>query len=392
MSINAKLLLSGIMLAFVGATFAFALHYRNHLAFDATTAIFERGVDPLDRLEIAAQRADELEQRFLEKSVEQGADRPIGSADGAELLTGLAGVLSDLRAAAISVPDGASATKLDALAYGLNRLRVAEGDVSHRLVRRELSAIVDEFDDALNSLRADIAAMKGVAAGESHEVERVAWIGLGTGLLVGALVMLLLGRSIGHSIRRAAASLREVGGAPAEPLSSSGDTMKDLAAAIRFVETAIEQKDMASSRHAKETKKRFESELHRQRRRFDAALNNMSQAFCLLDEDGNLVAANDPFFKLFPGIGSSARAEKLRQHADLCVLFGSAAAQGSSTFQMQNGRSVQMRRHDGGREGGTIVIFDDITDQMLAHRELVRLSCQDLLTGLANRTDRKSVV
>ncbi|MBB3996432.1 putative bifunctional diguanylate cyclase/phosphodiesterase [Aureimonas pseudogalii] len=386
MSIKLKLLCSAVLLAIVATTFAVMVHVRNEDVRSAVEAVFQNGVDPLDRLTVASAKATDLENRFLAKSTPAGVVGPIGASDGAELLAGLSEILGELRQSALEVPEGPSSRRLSELAYALNRLRVAEGDVTHRLVRRELSTIVDEFDTAANALRADIMALRQRSVDHGQSVDQLVWTGLGIGSLVGLLVFMALGRSIGRSIRNAAAALTRVGDPSADPpVRPNVDPMDDLANAIRFVEASISDRDNVAARLRKETHRRLESELHSQRQRFENALDNMTQAFCLVGDDLTVLAANDAFVRMFPGIAAGSRAETVRRHADLAAILASDDPE-MQVHQLRSGRHLQVRRHDSGGERGTILIFDDITEQVAARGELERLSRQDPLTGLSNRS------
>ena len=64
-------------------------------------------------------------------------------------------------------------------------------------------------------------------------------------------------------------------------------------------------------------------ELHTQNSRFDAALNNMSQALCMIDADQRLIVCNVRFLELF-GLSPGA----VHPNADVADVFHAISAAG----------------------------------------------------------------
>ncbi|WP_182084938.1 EAL domain-containing protein [Aureimonas sp. ME7] len=382
MSINAKLLASGLILGLLGAGFTLAIDRSNHGMLRTVEDVFRVGVDPLTRLEAAAVRSDELATRFLQSAKSSDPNGIVSRAETVEMVDGLSKILADLRS--VDVEGRPVAMQLGELAYGINRLRMTDGEITRRLLRRELSTLVGDFDRAIESMRQDVQSLKDRSKATSSQLQTYLLAGMLTGSLVGAMLLAYLCWSIGRSIRQAAGHLLRAGGSSHEDApTSSGDAIRQLELAIRFVESAIQDRSAEARQNQQATTERHQKELQAQRRRFDAALNNMPQAFCLLDDDA-VVSANEAFFRLFPEVRIGTRMSEAWNDPLLAGLLA-VDAPDVEHRETADGRAFELRRHANAQIGGTIVIFEDVTRQRAASREMEKLSGQDALTGLANR-------
>ena len=74
------------------------------------------------------------------------------------------------------------------------------------------------------------------------------------------------------------------------------------------------KKAMAAAQLHNQILRARDMELHTQNARFDAALNNMSQALCLVDAQSRLIECNVRFLELFGVARTAARPGALMQH------------------------------------------------------------------------------
>ncbi len=141
---------------------------------------------------------------------------------------------------------------------------------------------------------------------------------------------------------------------------------------------------------------RRDRELGMQNRRFDAALNNMSQALCMVDAAGRLVVNNGRFAAFFglgftpmPGMlfpdlirlsGSAELAEIFEQQK---ALIGTGA---NTTFNKDFGERLHIAvSHQPMPDGGWVATYEDITERRQAEAKITYMAHHDGLTGLVNR-------
>lgn len=147
------------------------------------------------------------------------------------------------------------------------------------------------------------------------------------------------------------------------------------------------------------------SELHTQNSRFDAALNNMSQALCMISVDHKLIVCNARFSQLFrvppealaPGslemdvfdaaerAGEFDRAMMRRLQTKHAAL---AAARAPLKFVEEDSQgralAVSFRPMP---EGGWVTTYEDVTEQRRAEARMSFMARHDALTTLPNRLE-----
>ncbi|WP_279482636.1 bifunctional diguanylate cyclase/phosphodiesterase [Aureimonas sp. SK2] len=380
-SINAKLLACGLALALLGAGFTMAVNRSSEAVVESVDRVFREGADPLARVEAAFVRADELAERFSNERMGD-PNRIVTREETSRLAEGLSKILTELRT--VSLEGRPVSRRLDNLAYAINRLRMADGDITRRLLRREMSQIVTSLNFITRDMRDEVAALRAETASRSENLKRFLSLGVLAGIMAGLLMLLFLMRSIARSIRQATVNLLRVSGEDVQP-PRHGDAIEQLEAAIHFIEATVDGRFQEIAEGGNRTKRRFEEELQRQRRRFDDALNNVPQAFCVIDDENKLLSVNAAFSELFPTmrVGMATMGEE----ADpLLAALLAGPHQEFESRETADGRNFELRRHASPHVGGTIVIFEDVTRIQAANREMERLSGQDPLTGLANRT------
>jgi diguanylate cyclase (GGDEF)-like protein/PAS domain S-box-containing protein len=144
-------------------------------------------------------------------------------------------------------------------------------------------------------------------------------------------------------------------------------------------------------------------ELQTQNARFDAALNNMSQALCMVDAEQRVIVCNVRFLELF-GLAADA----VRPGVAIAEVFSAIGANGGydrriiETIQLEQlslaatGRPWRFVQEDSrGRAlsvshqpmagGGWVATYEDISDRRQAEARIRFMAHHDALTGLPNR-------
>jgi diguanylate cyclase (GGDEF)-like protein len=149
--------------------------------------------------------------------------------------------------------------------------------------------------------------------------------------------------------------------------------------------------------------RRTHGELHTQNERFDAALNNMSQALCMVDTEQRLIVCNQRYTELFAlppdaaaprtpigdilhkiaagnhSMGELASAIHLKQE----MLIRDESA-GTFVTEQSAERSISVS-HRPMPGGGWIATYEDITERRLADARIAYMAHHDALCGLPNR-------
>jgi diguanylate cyclase (GGDEF)-like protein len=144
-------------------------------------------------------------------------------------------------------------------------------------------------------------------------------------------------------------------------------------------------------------------ELQTQNARFDAALNNMSQALCMVDAEQRMIVCNVRFLGLF---GLSADA--VRPGIAVAEVFGAISANGGYDRRIiemirleqlslaatgrpwrfiqedNRGRALSVS-HQPMAGGGWVATYEDISDRRQAEARIRFMAHHDALTGLPNR-------
>jgi diguanylate cyclase (GGDEF)-like protein len=145
-----------------------------------------------------------------------------------------------------------------------------------------------------------------------------------------------------------------------------------------------------------------EAELSAQNLRFDAAINNMSQALLMFDEKARLVIHNNRYLEMYdlrpsevrPGLSLLELIELQVKGRTLVgdpvelaenVLAAAARRRATSWLnELPDGRTISVRLHPIA-DGGWVTTHEDISDRRDAERRIAHMVRHDTLTDLPNR-------
>jgi diguanylate cyclase (GGDEF)-like protein len=138
-------------------------------------------------------------------------------------------------------------------------------------------------------------------------------------------------------------------------------------------------------------------------RRFEAALDNMSQGLCMVGEDGNVIVTNQRFLDLYQLTSSSVTAgmslvdlmdasplfdarENRRKESPLAGYLSLTKRPVSDTLSQElgDGRVIAIT-HEPMTDGGFVDTFTDITERRRTELQIAHMATHDPLTDLPNR-------
>ncbi|MEC5291653.1 diguanylate cyclase [Aurantimonas sp. C2-6-R+9] len=198
---------------------------------------------------------------------------------------------------------------------------------------------------------------------------------------------MFLSRSIGRTLREMALRARELAsGASAKPGVPKGPrevrdvlfALEEMGARCRKIEaTMLSEADMMAVR------------LNRQESQLGAALNNMTQALCMLDGQKRLVLSNEVFSRYFGEVapGTPARAFLTDPSLTLPLRENEMA-----TDLLEVGGAVMEVKRRGMLAKGLLITFEDITEKQRISRRLEHVAGHDGLTDLPNRKNFAEVL
>ena len=248
-------------------------------------------------------------------------------------------------------------------------------------------ALLAPLDSRLAQLAAAANKFGGDRVGEDQrELIKLHWIfsGVVAGLFAfGTGLVLLLGLH-NKQLGRAHANLHSL----AQDLRQASTGLERANTEVRTVNTQLQTRN--------DILQRRDRELGIQNKRFDAALNNMSQALCMVDAADRLVVYNQRFADLFsldfapiPGILFADLLE-LASSPQLMQVHArqkSLAVEGEAIGFVQDlaDRKTLSVSHQPMPEGGWVATYEDISQRRQAEAQITYLAHHDALTGLVNR-------
>jgi diguanylate cyclase (GGDEF)-like protein/PAS domain S-box-containing protein len=149
-------------------------------------------------------------------------------------------------------------------------------------------------------------------------------------------------------------------------------------------------------------RERAAQELREQHRRFDAALNNMAQGLCMLDDELNLIVCNRRYLDMY-GMSSAVvqPGVTMREIVEHSVALGNYDGLTPDEIlqgyfdRLKAGQYVSHRQLADGRifkvvyqpmtHGGWVAMHEDVTERRKAEQHIAHMAHHDALTDLPNR-------
>ena len=297
-----------------------------------------------------------------------------------DVLANRVGLLRSGEVAEFTRTDPAIAAIVDQVAAVVDQARPLADALSRPGAALQLYQLLGQLDVPLSRLAVAANAHAGSQVDKDQsDLSRLHWMfsALLLALLAcGGLLLALLSRS-----RRA--------------LQVTGADLASANAAVRAANHQLQQRNGALQDR--------DRELLTQNQRFEAALDNMSQALCMVGPDSRLIVCNRRFLHLF-GLGSAMarpgtdvaevwrriadagqfqRALTERMFAQQTSLIGGRELSGFF-HEDTDGRAVSVS-HQPMQDGGWVATYEDISDRRRAEARISFMAHHDALTSLPNR-------
>ncbi|UIJ72836.1 bifunctional diguanylate cyclase/phosphodiesterase [Aurantimonas sp. HBX-1] len=383
MSINSRLIAGSILFALLTAGFAGFSFYLQRSSIDQVAQLYDRSVEPMLALQAAETRVAALHARLADDGGIASPDREpgLGARDAEDFRRTLAGTVADLESvlAAGIAPDDHET--VSTLFYRLTRLQATSGNLSPRLARTQLADISDRLSGVAAAMRAERDAERKDAEARIYGAIAGNLAGLAAVLLGLGGLLLVLARAVGRPLRR----LSQLAGALAagetvDPIRPDGPTeVQDVLQALRAMQARCARLEGAMTSETGF----LAGQIAMQQTQLEAALNNMTQALCMLDGEKRLVVCNDGFTQLFGNVepGTPARAFFDDSEFALQLPENGTAIHLHETL---DGRTMEVKRR-GMKGRGLLITFEDITERQAISNRLEQLANHDGLTDLLNR-------
>ena len=383
MSITLRLIIGGIVFALIAGAFGtFSLYNQSH-ALSLAMEIHDDAVVPLDRLTVAQSRVDRLRDRLeMSFASRQDGHRPTLSDQEKALFT--QGV-QDIKAGLVDVLDSNLSEKaifvISGLRYPLSRLSASQGQLSQQAALSQLGELSSSLSDAAEIVRSDLQTYRNSADAKIKGSMWLSLIGLGSIILALLAFAYFMARAVSGPLKYVTNVARTVASPQhAEPIVPRGP--KEIATML----VALAQMQSRCASLAETMSHRttaLSGQLAEQQDQLSAALNNMTQALCMLDGDKKLLVCNEVFKYYFGehALGTSARVF-LRDPR----LTSPLPRNETSVILMETERGEIMEVKRRGMTGrGLLITFEDITERQKIAEKLEHVAGHDGLTDLPNR-------
>ncbi|WAP70808.1 putative bifunctional diguanylate cyclase/phosphodiesterase [Jiella pelagia] len=384
MSIKVRLILG--FLVFAGLTIASGLmSYRGQVKAVETLGNFiSAGVEPLTEIQASLAGLNEARSRLdSEIQIEGEAARRAALTGRAleDVLAAVAEVRQNVGTVLETDIPAEAKADLRGLVYSLGLIETGYASVSKPTVARELEKITLGLQSAVRIVRADLDARGDTADASLESGTLEGGIGLLTVLfaMIGLLVYLI--RSVSTPLRRLSQTAQAlVAGEDGLDIRPTGPgevrgafiALKEMQDRYVVLRSTLDAKtDMLST------------QIEAQQGQLQAALDNMTQALCMLDGQRRLLLSNGVFNERFGEFDILTPAKKFLSDPNLTVSLRDNEND-SLQMTMPDGTILEVKRR--GMSGkGLLITFEDITERERISKSLKYLAGHDQLTDLPNR-------
>ena len=293
--------------------------------------------------------------------------------------------LSDLQVAhdrALS-PQGANAAIWLQHQVGVLQDQVRSGKpVEPQLV----SQVEDRFDSAVEINAGDGFRSRRDTVNVVAHLKRQTWTVMGVSVAVALTITALLSRAIVPSVRDAVRIATNIASGKLDnPIraAGSGETAV-LLRALSAMQQSIADKMTQINALLTQQASSHASEIAAQHLRFEAALDNMVQGLCMLDDERRIMVHNRRFGEMFADIDVGDLLTKALP-APLVIADQSQERQPRLyTRTLDDERAIAVSERPM-TSGGWVVTYEDVTERHLSEARMAHIARHDALTGLPNR-------
>ncbi|MAP17921.1 MAG: hypothetical protein CL626_02510, partial [Aurantimonas sp.] len=378
MSIHLRLIIGSSIFAVLALLFAAFSYHSQSVSLGFAQNFYDGGIDPLGRLQVAKGKTVALAESLGAQETASGDDAQV-RLDPA--MRTISSIKADVQTALAQSGSAEVRAMLSELLYPLSRLEASGGNMSARMAAREIASTALVLDRAVTAMNADLVQTKSEAVGaiESARLRNLA--GLAAILIGMAGFAVFLSRSVGASLRRVSGLARNLAsGIECDMIEARGPSeVRDVLNALRQMQEHCEKLETMML----DKVDLMAGRLNTQQDQLTAALNNMTQALCMLDGQKRMILCNETFTELF---GDHPAGTNARDFFTDARLTGRVAPNDTASHIQEVGEGQIMEVKRRGMSGdGLLITFEDITEREAIARRLQHLSGHDALTELPNR-------
>jgi len=378
MSIHLRLIVGSSVFAILALLFAAFSYHSQSVSLGFAQNFYEGGIDPLGRLQMAKGKADALVVSLDSAQSAGGEDKPL---DLGPVLRTVTSIKQDVQAALDQSSSPAIEAILSEVLYPLSRLEASGGNLSARMAAREIASTALVVDRAVAAVNAELIGTKAEAVDAIESARLRNFAGLAAILVGMGGFAVFLSRSVGASLRHVSGLARNLAsGAECAMIEARGPSeVRDVLNALRQMQEHCEKLETIML----DKVDLMAGRLDKQQDQLTAALNNMTQALCMLDGQKRMVLCNETFNELFGHYPPGTNARDFFSDPRLTVRVA-ANDTASHVQEVGDNRIMEVKRR-GMTGDGLLITFEDITEREAIARRLQHLSGHDALTELPNR-------